>query len=244
MQLPRRNNSNRLKLPNVAVGTNTAQGASFSYQNSPSELFHVSYLSSATNQSVLEKHCISQGLKVTAIEETSKQKQLPWRCYRVRISVKAKEDVLNPDLWPAGVTCELSSYNRDIDTALVWGTSLKPESKGLAYLQETSIFIGGCAQDSNTNDIDAWTLKGGAPEAKSITITNSARSKTKAYKIVIPHNRASLLLDENFWPKGVTFRRFRPNPKDENCIVQAPTPIDSIPAEATKSVPTQPNPND
>lgn len=192
-------------------GTNPAPSPSLCRQTNPTELFHVSNLSPSTSKKSLENYCVSQGLRVIATEETSRHKCLPWKCYRIRLAVKDSDTVLIPEIWPAGVTCDLSSLNRRASHSPIWGSNISPEGLALAYSPDAQIYVGGCSPISTEADIDDWIAARGVKNARTSSLPTSVRARSKAFLVEIPHQSAQALLDESFWPEGIYFRRYRPS---------------------------------
>lgn len=86
--------------------------------------------------------------------------------------------------------------------------SLAPDIKFKAADVKVPLFISNVSKDTSEQDILSY-IKGKTNEIVSLKmIKMKSNKKYNAYKLFVSRSNLNLFLNDEFWPNGITFRRF------------------------------------
>ena len=83
-----------------------------------------------------------------------------------------------------------------------------PSGKFKAADIKISLFINNVSKETTESDISNYIFKRTQIKAIPIKINVKTHREYNAYKIEIPKTKVAFFLKDNFWPEGVTFRKF------------------------------------
>lgn len=84
----------------------------------------------------------------------------------------------------------------------------KPDSKFKAADVQVPLLISNVSKDTSEDDIVTY-IRDKTSEIVTLKIINMTKvKKYNAYKLYVSKSKLGLFLDDNFWPDGITFRRF------------------------------------
>lgn len=84
----------------------------------------------------------------------------------------------------------------------------EPNNKFRAADIQIPLFITNVDKQTSENDISEYILSKTQTKVVLKKIKMRKEKNYNAYKILVPHNKLALFLNDNLWPEGVSFRRF------------------------------------
>lgn len=84
----------------------------------------------------------------------------------------------------------------------------EPDGKFKAADIKVPLLISNVSKDTSEDDIVSY-IRDKTSEIVSLKMINMKKvKKYNAYKLYVSRSKLNLFLDDNFWPNGITFRRF------------------------------------
>lgn len=108
------------------------------------------------------------------------------------------------------------SFNSQLGKA-----NIGPNSKFKAASIKIPIYISNVSIDTNENDIINYIRDRIHEDVKLFKINRQSKKAYNSYKMYICKHKLGIVLDDMFWPDGITFRRFvYDNVKSKNGLSQ------------------------